>query len=108
MPKALFVEIEAKTGSQEEIAGFLRNALDAAENEPHTRDWYALRFDEQHFAIFDTFDGNAGRLKHMAGQIGRSLAFKSFSSLNGMPDFTSSAMAATVSSMGVLGSTRCW
>ena len=94
MPKALFVEIEAKTGSQEEIAGFLRNALETAENEPHTRDWYALRFDEQHFAIFDTFDGNAGRLKHMAGQIGRNLMFKSFTSLTGLPDFSTFEIVA--------------
>lgn len=94
MPKALFVEIEARSGSQGEIADFLRNAVEAAENEPQTRDWYALRFDEQNFAIFDTFDGQLGRLKHLAGQIGRSLLLKSFTSLQGTPDISTFEIVA--------------
>ena len=94
MPKALFVEIEAKTGAEDEITGFLHGALATAENEPDTRDWYALRFDERRFAVFDTFDGNLGRLKHLAGGIGRGLAVRSMSSLAGLPDITSSELVA--------------
>lgn len=94
MPKALFVEIEAKAGSEAETVDFLKAALDTAKNEPDTRDWYALRFDDQQFAIFDTFDGQLGRLKHMAGEIGRNLVFKSFTSLNGLPDMSTSEIIA--------------
>ena len=94
MPKAMFIEIEAKSESQDEIANFLRNAVDAAEHEPDTRDWYALRFDAQHFALFDTFDGHLGRLKHIAGEIGRGLVVKSFTSLSGLPDMSSSEIVA--------------
>ncbi len=94
MPKALFVEIEAKAGAEGEITEFLQGALATAESEPDTRDWYALRFDASHFAVFDTFDGNLGRLKHLAGGIGRSLVVKSMSSLNGLPDITSSELVA--------------
>ncbi len=94
MPKALFVEIEAKAGAEAEITQFLHGALATAESEPDTRDWYALRFDDSHFAVFDTFDGNLGRLKHLAGGIGRSLVVKSMSSLNGLPDITSSELVA--------------
>ena len=94
MPKAMFIEIEAKPGSQDEIAGFLRDAVDAAEQEPATRDWYALRFDDQHFGLFDTFDGHLGRLKHIAGEIGRGLVVRSFTSLSGLPDMSSSEIVA--------------
>ena len=94
MPKALFVEIEAKAGAEAEITGFLQGALETAESEPDTRDWYALRFDDSHFAVFDTFDGNLGRLKHLAGGIGRSLVVKSMSSLTGLPDITSAELVA--------------
>jgi quinol monooxygenase YgiN len=94
MPKALFVEFEAKAGAEAGITDFLRNALTAAENEPGTRDWYALRFNADHFAIFDTFDGNLDRLKHLAGQTSRSLMVKSMSSLNGIPHISSSELIA--------------
>lgn len=94
MPKAMFIEIEAKAGSEDEIADFLRNAVDAAEHEPATRDWYALRFDDHNFGLFDTFDGHLGRLKHIAGEIGRSLVVKSLTSLNGLPDMSSSEIVA--------------
>ena len=105
MPKALFVEIEATAGREEDIAAFLKDALDVAETEPDTRDWYALRVDARHFAIFDTFDGNLGRLKHLAGQIGRSLVFRSVSSLNGLPDISGSEIVAAKLPTGVARAT---
>ena len=94
MPKALLVEIEAKPDAAEATARFLRDALAAAEGEPQTRDWYALRFDERAFAIFDTFDGSLGRLRHLAGSIGRGLMLRSLTSLNGLPDITSAELIA--------------
>ena len=67
MPKALFVEIQAKAGSEDAIEQFLRQAVAAAEAEPDTRDWFALRFDADHFALFDTFDGTLGAFTQLAG-----------------------------------------
>ncbi len=94
MPKALLVEIEAKPAAAAGIADFLRDAVRAAEDEPQTRDWYALRFDDLNFAIFDTFEGSLGRLAHLAGSIGRGLLLKSFTSLNGMPGITGAELIA--------------
>ena len=94
MPKALLIEIEAKAAAAAEMAQFLRDALGAAENEPQTRDWYALRFDERRFAVFDTFDGNLDRLRHLAGTIGRGLALKSLTSLSSLPDITTAELIA--------------
>lgn len=85
-PKALFVGIEADPGKEAEVATFLRGALGPIQEEPDTRDWYALRFGPQHFAIFDTFPGNAARLKHLFGEVGRALVVRTFTLLDGMPD----------------------
>ena len=87
--KALLVEMEADPGCEEDVAAFLRDRLETVEREPHTRDWYAIRFDAAHFAIFDTFGDNEARLNHMLGPVGRSLLIKSFSILDGLPTLRS-------------------
>ena len=86
MHKALFVGIEAGPTHQEDAAEFLRGALEPVEHEQDTRHWYALRFGPADFAIFDTFPGNAGRLKHLFGTVGRALVVKTFTILNGLPE----------------------
>lgn len=96
MPNALFVEIEAKQAASEEIRSFLEQALAKAEDEPHTRDWYAVRFDEHRFGIFDTFDGTMGRVRHLAGAIGRGLVVKTVTSLQGMPQVSMSEIVAAI------------
>jgi len=94
MAKALFVGIEARESSREDVANFLRHAVEAAEREPGTRDWYALRFDDRRFAIFDTFTDHVGRLRHLVGEIGRGLLVRSMSSLQGLPDIETSELVA--------------
>ncbi len=96
MPNALFVEVEAKQSTTEEIRDFLEKALAKAQDEPDTRDWYAIRFDENHFGIFDTFDGAMGRIKHIAGAIGRGLVIKTMTSLHGMPHVSMSEIVAAI------------
>ena len=84
--KALFVGIQAEPGKEAEVDHFLRGALGPVEEEPDTRDWYALRFAPAQFAIFDTFTDNAGRLRHLLGQVGRSLIAKTMTLLNDVPE----------------------
>ena len=84
--KALFVGIQADPEKIADVSRFLRGALEPVEEEPDTRDWYAIRFGTAQFAIFDTFPGNAGRLKHLLGHVGRSLILKTFTILDGLPD----------------------
>ncbi len=85
-PKALFVDIGADSGKEQLVAAFLRSAQAPALREPDTRDWYALRFSYGEFAIFDTFPGNVGLIKHLLGEIGRALIIKTFTMLRGLPD----------------------
>ena len=83
--KALYVGIEADAGKEEEIASFLSGALEPVEDEPDTHDWYAIRFGGADFAIFDTFPGKLGRIKHLLGRVGRGLVTK-LPDLDGLPD----------------------
>jgi quinol monooxygenase YgiN len=83
--KALFVRLTAKTGKADEVEAFLRDGLDAVMEEPGTTTWYAVRFSDHEFAIFDTFPGNTARLAHLAGKVGRALVARTPELLDGLP-----------------------
>jgi quinol monooxygenase YgiN len=83
--KALFVRLRAKAGRESEVEAFLRDGLSAVMEEHDTTTWYAVRFAHDEFAIFDTFPGDAGRLAHLAGKVGRALIAKTPVLLDGMP-----------------------
>ena len=70
---ALFVELKAKPGKQEELAKFLASAQPLAVAEPATVVWFAVRLDTQSFAIFDAFNEEAGRQAHLNGAIAQAL-----------------------------------
>jgi quinol monooxygenase YgiN len=71
--KALFVEVEAKPGKEQEVAEFLRGALPVVEGEPATTAWFAIRFGPSTFGIFDAFPDEAGRQAHLNGQVAAAL-----------------------------------
>ena len=58
---ALYVPLEAKPGKEKEVAEFLKSALPMANAEPGTVSWFAIQEGPSSFAIFDTFDDEAGR-----------------------------------------------
>jgi quinol monooxygenase YgiN len=65
----LLVTLEAKPGRADDLAGFLNTGRDIAVAETATVTWYAFRISEKVFAVFDTFDDEAGRQAHLDGQI---------------------------------------
>ncbi len=71
--KSLWVPLTAKPGKEAEVEAFLTGALPLVEAEPATRTWYALRLDESHFGIFDTFDDDDGRQAHLDGKVAEAL-----------------------------------
>ena len=83
--KALFVRLVAQDGKGNDVETFLRDGLAAVMEEPGTTTWYAVRFGEHDFAIFDTFPGNAARLAHLAGKVGRALIARTPELLDGLP-----------------------
>jgi quinol monooxygenase YgiN len=73
---AFFARFEAKPGKEEEVAKFLEFAREMATKEPTTINWYALRLSHSTFGVFDTFNDEAGRQKHLNGPIGQALMAK--------------------------------
>jgi quinol monooxygenase YgiN len=71
---ALLVRLSAKAGKENGLAAFLVDAQPLAVAEPGTIRWFAVRLDAQSFAIFDTFESNAGREAHLNGSIAASLS----------------------------------
>ncbi len=73
---ALYVQLEARPGKEQEVASFLSNARSMVNNEPDTTAWYALRMGPTTFAIFDTFANERGREAHLEGKVAKDLMSK--------------------------------
>ncbi|WP_410764412.1 putative quinol monooxygenase [Haloferax sp. DFSO60] len=70
---ALQARLKAKPEKADEVAEFLESALPMAEDEQGTTTWFALRFDETTFGIFDTFPDEDARQAHLDGDIAAAL-----------------------------------
>jgi len=70
---ALFARLEAKPGKEEEVAAFLNQGLQLANQETTTPLWFALRLGPSTFAIFDAFADESGRQNHLQGPIAKAL-----------------------------------
>jgi quinol monooxygenase YgiN len=73
---ALYVPLQAKPGKEKEVADFLRSALPLVNAEPGTISWFAIQEGPSAFAIFDTFDDEAGRDAHLNGKVAAALMEK--------------------------------
>ena len=69
----LFVRLEAKPGKEQEVAAFLGQALQMANQEATTRLWFSLRLGPSTFAVFDAFADETGRQAHLNGPIAKAL-----------------------------------
>ena len=73
---SLFVRLEAKPGKEKEVASFLAQGLQMANQETTTPVWFALRLGPTTFGIFDAFESEAGRQAHLNGPIAKALMAK--------------------------------
>ena len=73
---ALYVPLEAKPGKEKEVAEFLKSALPLVDAEPGTISWFAIQNGPSSFAIFDTFNDEAGRNAHLDGNVAAALMAK--------------------------------
>jgi quinol monooxygenase YgiN len=71
--RSLFVRLEAKPGKEEDVAAFLKQGLELANQETATPVWFALRLAPATFGIFDAFRDEAGRQGHLNGPIAKAL-----------------------------------
>ena len=70
---SLFARLEAKPGKEAEVAAFLDQGLEMANQETTTPVWFALRLGPTTFAIFDAFHDETGRQNHLNGPIANAL-----------------------------------
>ncbi|MEZ0332081.1 MAG: putative quinol monooxygenase [Methylophilaceae bacterium] len=70
---ALYVRLEAKPEKAKELEQFLKSAVFLLKDEPETITWYALKFTETTFGIFDSFNHEDGRKAHLAGKVAEAL-----------------------------------
>ncbi len=74
--KGIIVRLKAKSGQEETVAGFLRDAIPLVQQQPQTIAWFAVRIDTSSFAIVDVFPDEAGRLAHLDGAVAAALEEK--------------------------------
>ena len=70
---SLFVRLEAKSGKEREVAAFLKQGLELANQEPTTPVWFALQLGPTTFGVFDAFRDETGRQNHLNGPIAQAL-----------------------------------
>jgi quinol monooxygenase YgiN len=73
LTRGLFARLEAKPGKEDEVAAFLKQGLQLANQEATTPLWFALRLGPSTFAIFDAFTDEAARQNHLNGPIAMAL-----------------------------------
>ena len=71
--KGLLVRLEAKPGKEAEVEKFLRSAVPLVQQETATTAWFAIRFGQSEFGIFDVFPDDAGRDAHLTGAVANAL-----------------------------------
>ena len=71
--KSLFVRLEAKPGKEQEVESFLRGALPLVMEEPTTTAWFGIRLGPSTFGVFDAFQDDSGRDKHLSGKVAAAL-----------------------------------
>ena len=82
---ALWVQLEAKPGKEQELEDFLKSAQPLAVQEPGTTTWYALKIGPSQYGIFDTFADEDARNAHLSGEIAKALFSKAKELLAGEP-----------------------
>ncbi|MFK7747984.1 MAG: putative quinol monooxygenase [Kordia sp.] len=71
--KGLFVTMKAKPGKAATVENFLHAGKELVGEEVKTLSWYAIKIDENTYAIFDTFTNDEGRNAHLTGKVAAAL-----------------------------------
>lgn len=69
----LLATVVVKSGKEEQVKEFLKNAVEMAKAEKKTITWYSFQIDSNTFGIFDTFEEEEGREAHLNGEIAQKL-----------------------------------
>jgi hypothetical protein len=83
--KGLMLRLPIKDGNTDDAAGFLRDGEAVVNDEPATSDWFALKFENGEYGVFDVFPDSKGRRAHLVGKIPQQLALHGLPWLKGLP-----------------------
>jgi quinol monooxygenase YgiN len=78
--------LDARPGKERDLRDLLVGARELAVAEANTVTWYAVQSGPQQFAIFDTFETEAGRKAHLDGRIAQALLGRADELLSKAPD----------------------
>ena len=81
----LLLGFQAKKGNELKVEQFLRNAQPLVLQETDTLAWFALRWPDGRYGIFDVFPDHGARFAHLTGHVTRELTMQAFTLLGGMP-----------------------
>jgi quinol monooxygenase YgiN len=73
---ALYVALKAKPGKASDVEAFLKQGAEMAKAESGTVTWYGIKEGEGSYAVFDSFNDEAGRDAHLNGAIAKALMAK--------------------------------
>lgn len=69
--KAYYIHLEAKPGKEDQVQQFLRDINSGVDQEPLTGPWFAVRFSQTTFGIFEAFPNAEARHTHDTGPGGQ-------------------------------------
>jgi quinol monooxygenase YgiN len=94
---AIWAQLEAKPGKEQEVEKFLKSAQPLAEQEPGTISWYAIKMGPSKYGIFDTFADETGRNAHLNGEIAKALFAKAHDLFSKPPEIAKPEILASKS-----------
>lgn len=84
--KGILLTFAAKDGHTDEVEEFLRSARQIVDDEPGTLAWFAIRFGDGTYGIFDVFADSGARFAHLTGHVPRELTKHALELLGSFPD----------------------
>ncbi|HSI55567.1 MAG TPA: hypothetical protein VK981_16455, partial [Ramlibacter sp.] len=81
----VLLNFRAKQGNELKVEHFLRNAEPLVQQETDTLAWFALKWPDGTYGIFDVFPEHGARFAHLTGPVPRELTKQAFTLLGGMP-----------------------
>ena len=91
----LLLSFRAREGNEVKVEQFLRDAEQLVQKEGGTVAWFALRWPQRRYGIFDVFPDHGARFAHITGHVPRELAKHAFTLLGGMPSMDMLDILAT-------------
>lgn len=83
--KGLLLRLPIKASHASDAESFLLNGQSVVAAEPGTLAWFAIRFENGDYGVFDVFPDKHGRRTHLTGDIPKQLALHGLPWLQGLP-----------------------